>query len=115
MAAFSVSAAWDNDRFAFAAVVFESALELVDVPGWRQRSAAVVRSLKGAIEPLARGADEQCEEQLFFVEGGEFLANLVAQIAVENFAVAIAQKGIFADRARENTFVHAENKERAER
>ena len=98
-----------------AALIIESALELVDVPGGRQRSTVIVCSLKRAIEPLPRGADEQCEQQFFFIESGEFLAYLVTQVAFKNFAVAIAQEGIFANRARENAFVHAENEERAER
>src|SRR5690606_24473883 len=87
-------AACDLDGLAAPAAAIEGALELIDVPGGRERPAALVSPLKRAIEPFARGADEQGKQQFFLVESGELLVDLVAEIAIENFAVAVAQKSI---------------------
>ena len=101
------------DDFTLSSLTDEGLLQFFDVPGRRQRSAVVVGALIRAVEPLARGADEQGEQQFLFVVAGEFLVDLVAQVGFQDFAVAVAQKGVLADGAREHAFVHAENEQSA--
>ena len=108
-------AARDGDDFTLTSLADKGLLQFFDIPRRRQRPAIVVGALVRAVEPLAAGADEEREQQFLFVVAGEFPVDLVAQVGFQNFTVAVAQKSVLADGAREHAFVHAENEQSAER